>query len=107
MFDGSKNIIASSEGHGHDTVRQALVSVILEKILLEIGLATYDKVVDELKKRYQCYLTDCYEHPEYLNVILKDLYGNSYRQIVKSINEQLEEFSSQRPIAKFIELVGQ
>ncbi|SRR5713101_6524365 len=107
MLDGSKGIIASLEDHGYDKVRQALVSVILEKTLCEIGSSTYDKVVDELKKRYHCYLTDCYEHPEYLNVILKDLYGNSYRQIVKSINEQLEEFSSQKPIAKFIELVGQ
>jgi len=107
MLDGSKNIIASLEDHGYDKVRQALVSVILEKTLFEIGSGTYYKVVDELKKRYHCYLTDCYEHPEYLNAILKDLYGNSYRKIVKSINEQLEEFSSQRPIAKFIELVGQ
>ena len=107
MLDDSKNIIASLEDHGYNKVRQALVSVILEKTLFEFGSGTYYKVVDELKKRYHCYLTDCYEHPEYLNVILKDLYGNSYRQIVKSINEQLEEFSSQRPIAKFIELVGQ
>lgn len=107
MLDGSKGIIPSLEDHGYDKVRQALVSVILEKTLFEIGSGTYYKVVDELKKRYHCYLTDCYEHPEYLNVILKDLYGNSYRQILKSINEQLEEFSSQKPIAKFIELVSQ
>ena len=107
MLDGSKDIIASLEDHGYDTVRQALVSVILEKTLFEISSGTYYKVVDELKKRYHCYLTDCYEHPEYLNVILKDLYGNSYRQILKSINVQLEEFSSQKPIAKFVELLSQ
>jgi len=105
MLDKSKGILPLLEGHGYDKVRKGLVSVVLEKALLDIGIGTYNKVIDELKKRYQCYLPDCYEHPEYLNEILRDLYGNFYRQIIKSITEELEEFSSQRPIAKFIEVV--
>ena len=103
MLDGTKNILASLEGLGYDKVRQGLVSLILEKTLLDIGSGTYCTVKDELKKRYNCYLTDCYVHPEYLTFILKDLYGDSYRKIVKSINEQLAEFSYQKPIEKFID----
>ena len=106
MLDSSKGILTSLEGHGYDKVRQALVSLVIEETLLGIDLSTYYKVTDELKKRYHCYLTDCYEHPEYLNVILKDLYGNFSSQILKSINEKLKEYSHQKPIAKFIELVS-
>jgi len=105
MFDSSKGIMPLLEGHGYDKVRKGLVSVVLEKTLLDIGVGTYYKVIDELKKRYHCYLPDCYEHPEYLNNILKDLYGNSYGYVIKSITKELEEFSNQKPIAKFIETV--
>lgn len=106
MLEESKNILASLESLGYDKVRHGLVSLVLEKTLLDIGSDTYCRVKDDLKKKYQCYLTDCYEHPEYLHSILKDLYGDSYRQIVQSINERLEEFSYQKPIAKFIELLN-
>jgi hypothetical protein len=106
-FDKSKGILSSLEGHGYDKVRKGLVSVILKKALLDIGADTYYKVLDVLRKRHQCYLPDCYEHPEYLNDILKDLYGNSYRQIIKSICKELEEFSNQEPIAKFIKALLQ
>ena len=105
MFDSSKGIMPLLEGHGYDKVRKGLVSVVLEKTLLDIGVGTYYKVIDELKKRYQCYLPDCYDHPEYLSVILKDLYGNSYRGIIKSISQELEQFSYQKPIAKFIDIL--
>jgi hypothetical protein len=105
MPDQSKGILSLLEGHGYDKVRKGLVSVVLEKALFDIGAGAYYKVIDELKKRYQCYLPDCYEHPEYLSVILKDLYGNSYRGIIKSISQELEEFSYQKPIAKFIDIL--
>jgi len=105
--DVTKNILASLEGLGYDKVRQGLVSMVLEKTLLDIGSSTYCKVKDELKQRYHCQLTDCYVHPEYLIFILKDMYGDSYRHIIKSINKQLEEFSYQKPIEKFIESLGQ
>ena len=107
MLDKSKKILTLLEGHGYEKVRKGLVSVVIENALFDIGTGTYYKVTDELKKRYQCYLPDCYEHPEYLNEILKDLYGNSCTQIIKSITEELEEFSNQKPIAKFIDALRQ
>ncbi len=107
MLDGTKNILASLEGLGYEKVRQGLVSMVLEKTLLDIDSSTYCKVKDELKQRYRCQLTDCYAHPEYLISILKDMYGDSYKHIIKSINKQLEEFSYQKPIEKFIESLDQ
>ena len=107
MLEGTQNILASLEGLGYDKVRQGLVSAILEKTLLDIGSGACCTVKDELKKRYQCHLTDCYVHPEYLTSILKDLYGDASVQIVQMINKKLEEFSYQKPIAKFMESLSQ
>lgn len=107
MSDKSDGILPLLEGHGYDKVRKGLVSLVIEKTLLDIGVDTYNKVIDELKKRYQCYLPDCYDHPEYLNDILQDLYGNAYMPIINSISKELEAFSYQKPIAKFIEAIRQ
>lgn len=40
--------------------------------------------------------------PEYLNKVLKDLFGPSYSEIVNSVSKYLEEFSYQRPIVEFL-----
>ncbi len=100
MLDTS-GIISSLEQHGYDKVRKALVYMSIEKVLLDINTSIYDKVVRELKTKYHCNLDDCYEHPEYLNSILKNLYGNSYKGLAKSITKQLQEFSYQSSIARF------
>lgn len=90
-----------------DVAKKALVSLVIEKSLLEIGKPLYDNVVTYLEKEHDCFIPDCYEHPEYLVEVLKKLYGNAYRTIVKSINEQLEEFSYSRPITRFLEVIAQ
>jgi len=86
----------------NNQVKKALVSLAIETTLLEIGKPTYDEVSHKLFKDYKCYLPDCYEHPEYLKTILKDLYGPSSAVIVNSIKNQLEEFETQTGIDIFI-----
>ena len=93
--------------HDNDLVKKALVSLVIETTLLEIGKETYDKVVHDLYKKYYCYLPDCYDHPEYLSAILKDVYGVSYKQVIKSINKQLEDFGHHEPIARFLKVISQ
>ena len=101
----SSHFVESLERQGYDKVKKALVWSILEKTLLDIGI--YYKVTEELKKRYHCHLDDCYDHPEYLNVILKVLYGDSYKHVIKSINKRLEEFSYHGSIARFLKIINQ
>jgi len=79
----------------------------MEAALLKIGKPTYEKILHDLYEKYHCNLTDCYEHPEYLNEVLRKLYGNAHDTIVKSINEELEEFSYKEPIKKFLEGISQ
>ena len=79
----------------------------MEMTLLEIGKETYDKVIDDLYKKYHCYLSDCYEHPEYLREILRKLYGNTHDIVVEKIKKQLGEFSYQKSIERFLEVISQ
>ncbi len=75
--------------------------------LFEIGRETYDKVIHDLYKKHHCYLSDCYEHPEYLSEILRELYGNTHDVVVEKIKKQLGEFSYQKPIERFLEVISQ
>lgn len=87
-------------------VKKALVGLAIEKTLLSFGKPTYEKVIDILNKKYHCYLPDCYEHPEYLSEILQNLYGNVSRQIIITINKELEEYSYSAPVERFLEVIS-
>jgi len=89
-----------------NAVQKGLITLAVEKTLLDIGKPTYDKVTDMLYKDYNCYLPDCYEHPEYLNETLKKLFGNSYHVIVESIYKQLEEFMYKKPVERFLKIIS-
>jgi hypothetical protein len=89
----------------YEEVKRALVTLSIEKALLDIGKPTYDKVLEILNTEYHCYLPDCYDHPEYLDEILKKLYGNVGKVIVESITRQLEEFNYHKPIKKLLEVI--
>ena len=93
--------------YDNDLIKKALVRVVSITRLLEIGKETYDKVVHDLYQKYHCYLPDCHDHPEYLNEILKDLYGNAHNVVVEKINKQLEEFSYHKSISHFVKILNQ
>jgi hypothetical protein len=90
----------------YEEVKRALVTLSIEKALLDIGKPTYDNVLKILNTEYHCYLPDCYDHPEYLDEILKKLYGNAGKVIVESISRQLEEFSYYKPIKKLLQVIS-
>jgi hypothetical protein len=82
--------------------RKALVIFVIEKVLLEVSKPTYDKVLDKLYRDYHCYISDCYENPEYLSRVLKELYGQSHLAIIQSIEKQLDDMSTQEGIHNFL-----
>ena len=88
-------------------IRKALVTLAIEKSLLDVGKPLYDKVTESLRKEYSCYLPDCYEHPEYLKQILEKLYGKAHNKIVIAIQKNLEEFSYVAPIKEFLKIISQ
>lgn len=89
-----------------DQIKKAIVAINIEKVLLEMGKPIFDTFTKKLYKNYSCYIPDCSDHPEYLNQILKEMYGSSYRTIVDKITERLVEFSYQKSVAEFIKVVS-
>jgi len=88
-----------------EVLRKALVALAIERTLIDIGKPVFDEVTSELFHNYHCYIPDCYDHPEYLKKVLKDLYGNSYLTIVESIKKDLEEFINKKSIAEFVSVI--
>ena len=82
-----------------------LTAIAVEKTLLEMGKPILAEVNDRLKKYYDSGFVDCFEHPEYLSRILRDLFGDSYEKILDSITRNLGEHKSDEKIAKFLQMM--
>jgi hypothetical protein len=88
-----------------DDIRQALVMLAIEKTMLEFNTQIYDLVIRRLDEKYHCGISDCYERPDYLQQILRELFGNVSETIMKNIGKYLEEFSDQKQIKEFIDVI--
>lgn len=64
-----------------------IVSSIVEKILLDIGMTTYTKV-NETLANHNLTFSDCYQNPDVLNFALKELSGNVHLVIVEKIRAE-------------------
>jgi hypothetical protein len=82
---------------------KTVVTLAIEHTLLQISKVTLEKVQARMWEEYRCSLSGCYEHPEYLNKILKDLFGTAHIKVVKDVGKYLDEFTYQRPIAEFLD----
>jgi len=85
-----------------DEVYKSVVTVSVEKALLEIGKFELDSVVYRLKENYRCEISDCLDHTEYLKEILCELFGNSHEVVLKSINESFKKTSMEQPLVNFL-----
>lgn len=79
-----------------------LIALAIEKALMDFGVPEVDTVQSRLQEKYNCGFTDCLEHPGYLNLVLKTLYGNSSSTIIKSINNYLKEFHKINSLENFL-----
>ncbi len=102
-----KRFVHISSGLDSKNSLKALATLAIEKTLLGMGKEVYEKVVDGLYEKYHCYIPDCFEKPEYLKAMLKDLYGESYNEIVKSIEQQLKEVTENKKIETFLQVLLQ
>lgn len=80
-----------------------LITLSVEHALLKIG--NLELVKTRLKKEYNSELSDSLKHPEYLKTILKELFGNAYQDILKTINERLQKTSMDKPITQFLTIM--
>ncbi len=87
-------------------VMRALITFSIEKVLSEIGKPVLDKVAARLYKEHQCYIPDCYEHPDYLNNVLRSVFGNSYVAIAQSIKLELSEHLEDKVVLRLVNIIG-
>ncbi len=88
-------------------IMRALVMFSVEKVLLEISKAVLDKVANRLYKEYHCYIPDCYENPEYLSMVLKEIFGSSYASVIDSIRDHLKDsITQQSSVERFLETMA-
>jgi hypothetical protein len=66
----------------------ALISCI-EVVLMRRGNINYNLVLAKLNSLYDCTISDCYDHPEYLKTVLKKVYKEDYIYIIKEIRLEL------------------
>ena len=85
---------------------KAITVLAIEKTLCGIGEPVFDKVAKKLQKEHDCYIPDCYDHPEYLDKVLRSIFGNSYLTIVKSIKEELMENIDDVGIRTLVKTIG-
>ncbi len=87
-------------------MKKTMVTLALKNTLLELGIQEYDKISSLLQKDYSCTLEDCYENPEYLRNILKDLFGDSYPDILNSLSENMKDILSQQSVKDFLQVLS-
>ena len=87
-------------------IMKALTSLAIQKVLKDISAPAFEKVSKKLQKEYKCYIPDCYDHPEYLESVLKSVFGNAYTAIVDQIREELVEHANDNGINLLIKTMA-
>src|SRR5438477_3802238 len=89
----------------NNQIHKALVTLAIEQTLTEIGKPMLEKVCSKLFQEHHCYLPDCYGNPQYLNKVLKEIFGASYIVVVEAIGDNLKENLTQISIKRFLEII--
>ncbi len=61
----------------------------VEIALMRKGNTKYNLVTAKLDSLYGCELIDCFEHPEFLKTVLKEVYKDDYKSILAEIKLEL------------------
>jgi hypothetical protein len=92
-------MVAFAEEH-----KMALISCV-ETILMSRGGPNYHLIVAKLSSLYDCEVLDCYEHPEYLRTVLKDVYKQEYDSIIDEIKLQLDDLIYEKDLTRFFQIM--
>jgi chemotaxis response regulator CheB len=85
-----------------ENMQKTMITLALKNTLLELGHDELDKVTIILQKDHNMTLDDCYENPDELKLVLHNLFGESYDDILKSFKENMKSISSHNSIKHFI-----
>ena len=63
----------------------------VEVALMRRGNVDYNSVICKLDVQYSCTIPDCYDYPERLRTVLKEVYKNEYDSVLEEIQWELEK----------------
>lgn len=66
-----------------------LVGLAVEHTLLKIDQKYLEKLEKKIRQERRCSIADCYDHPEYLTQALEEIFGDSHREVIQSIEKYL------------------
>jgi len=98
------NLSISEHIRSYD-MNKTLIELAVEKALLKMGYPELELVKSRLKDNYDCNISNCLEHPEYIKTVLYDLFGHCYYDIVDSIQTTLQKTSMEKPITDFLSVI--
>ena len=82
----------------------ALISYV-ELVLMRRGDTNYHLVMARLGSLYDCKIVDCYDHPEYLKTVLKDVYKEDYDSVISQIKSYLGDLEDIPQIINFFKIM--
>jgi hypothetical protein len=76
----------------------------VELILMPISNTKYHLTVAKLRA-YDTTISESYDHAEYLKLVLKEVYGNDYDDIISQIKLCLGDLVEEEDMAKFFKVM--
>ncbi len=69
------------------------------------GNTNFNLIVAKLNALYDCQIRDCYDHPEYLQTVLKEVYKDDYKSIIHEIKTCLDDLVNEKDISDFFKIM--
>ncbi len=88
----------------YEPYKSALISYV-ELVLMRRGDTNYHLVMARLESLYDCKIMDCYDHPEYLKTVLKDVYKEDYDSVISQIKSYLGDLEDIPQIINFFKIM--
>lgn len=69
------------------------------------GNTNFHLVLARLGAMYDCQMSDCYEHPEYLKAVLQDVYQKDYDFLVEQFKSYLGDLADVKEMDNFFKIM--
>jgi len=84
--------------------KMALIST-LEVVLMNMGNVKYLSTIAKLKTLYDIDIRECYDHPDYLKTVLKEVYTKDYEHIISEVKSRLDILVDTPEIEQFFKIM--
>lgn len=89
-----------------DKLYADVISISVEKALIDFGVPVLDKVELLLQSRYQMKFADAIKHPEEISEILQEVFGSSYIEVVNKIKDNLRNINFNSTSQNFVDVIS-